>query len=184
VVKLSRWLMKVSCDWVILLSLVVFVLFMIFVLPAQSRQADVDTGGAGSPDMSLFYAPETLFDFAEAYGPDGRQAYIQARLTFDVVWPLVYAFFLTTSLSWLLNKGLKAGSFWRCLNLFPVMGLILDYFENLAAVLVMVRYPTRAVLPAYLALVFTPLKWIFVGGSFMLVLIGGVIVLVKRVKKQ
>ncbi len=172
--------MKVSRGWVVLLSLLIFVLFMVFVLPVQSRQADADTGGAGSPDMSLFYAPETLFDFAEAYGPDGRQAYIQARLTFDVVWPLVYAFFLTTSLSWLLNNGLKAGSFWRCLNLFPVTGLVLDYFENLTAVLVMARYPTRAVLPAYLASIFTPVKWAFVSGSFVLLLIAGAIALIKR----
>ena len=51
--------------------------------------------------------------FAEAFGPAGRQAYIEARLTFDVIWPLVYAFFLITTISWLADRAFRPGSPWR-----------------------------------------------------------------------
>ena len=73
--------------------------------------------------------------------PAGRQAYIEARLTFDVIWPLVYAFFLITTISWLADWAFRPGSPWRLLNLVPVLGIVLDFLENGASVIVMARYP-------------------------------------------
>ena len=54
----------------------------------------------------------------------------------------------------------------------PVIGMVLDYLENLAASTVMLRYPARTPIVDTLAVVFTPLKWAFVGGSFIVLLVG------------
>ncbi len=169
---LLHWLKKAAQGWLALLGLVIFAAFMIFVLPMQAQQAEESSGGAGSPDTALFYSPQTLYDFAESYGPEGRRAYIQARLTFDMIWPLVYCLFLTTSLGWVFQRGFPEESPWQIARLAPIMGLSMDYFENIATVIVMARYPQRTPLAAGLAVIFTPLKWLFVGGSFLLLMIG------------
>ena len=69
----------------------IFVLFTALVLPGRSTRAQVETRAAGSPDMSFFYTSDELYQMAEAYGQAGREAYIRARFTFDLIWPLVYA---------------------------------------------------------------------------------------------
>jgi hypothetical protein len=47
-----------------------------------------------------------------------------------------------------------------------------DYAENISTSWVMYRYPIPANLLAALAPWFTAIKWVFVGGSFGLLLIG------------
>jgi hypothetical protein len=121
---------------------------------------------------------------AEAYGAAGRQAYIRARLTFDVVWPLVYALFLVTGISWLYGRAFPPGSFWRSANLAPLLGILLDYAENLSTSLVMWRYPARTPVVDALASVFTLAKWFFVIGSFVLLLVGVLVGLARRLKTR
>ncbi|NBD35726.1 MAG: hypothetical protein GVY30_06970, partial [Chloroflexi bacterium] len=95
--RISVWLRNISTGWIALAALAIFLLFTALVLPRQAAQSEAETGEAGSPDTSLFYAPDELYRLAEAYGPSGRAAYIRARFTFDVIWPLVYTAFLSTA---------------------------------------------------------------------------------------
>ena len=118
---------------------------------------------------------------AEAYGEEGRRLYVRSRFTFDLIWPLVYAFFLTTSISWLYGRGFAAGSVWQLANLAPVLGAALDYLENTSASLVMVRYPARTPVVASLTPLFTLLKWTCVGGSFVLLALGLVAYIRRRI---
>jgi hypothetical protein len=170
--KLSQALYRLSTGWVALTALVIFLLFTALVLPQQSTAAEATAGGAGSPDTSLFYTPDALYRMAEAYGPAGRASYVRARLTFDVIWPVVYTLFLTTALSWLYARAFEPGRPWRLANLAPVLGALFDYAENLSTSLVMVRYPARTPGIDLLAPLFTLIKWLFVGGSFLLLLVG------------
>ena len=96
--QVSRWICRVSTGRVALAGLVVFVLFTALVLPQQARLADGSSGGAGSPDLSLWYSADDLYAMAESYGEAGRDAYVRARFTFDLVWPVVYTLFLATSI--------------------------------------------------------------------------------------
>ena len=169
--RLSHWIYERSTGWVTLIGLVVFLLFTALVLPAQSSQAESYSGAVGSPDTSLYYTPQQLYRFAESYGVEGRRSYVRARLTFDIVFPLVYTLFLTTSISWLVSKAAMPKPFWRQLNLVPLAGMLFDFLENGATATVMVRYPRTTPILAGLAGVFTTIKWAFVGGSFILLFI-------------
>ena len=71
----------------------------------QNARAKAYAGELGTPDTSLYYTAADLYRMAEGYGPQGRTAYIRARFTFDVAWPLVYLAFLVTALSWLINRA-------------------------------------------------------------------------------
>ncbi len=165
--KFVNWLVKISTGWVALAGLLVFLLFTILVLPGQASQAESYTGKAGSPDTSLFYSADQLYKFAERYGPQGREAYIRARLTFDFIWPLVYAAFLTTSISWLTQQAGQKSSLLRYANLVPFLGLGFDFLENISTSIVMMRFPSKTPILVSLAGYFTAIKWIFVAGSFL-----------------
>lgn len=172
ITKISNWLRRKSIGWVTLLALAVFILFTALVLPGQAASAEINTGSDRSPDTSFLYTAEDLYQIAEAYGEQGRAAYINARFSFDLIWPLVYALFLTTTLSWLIQRAFNPGSVWQLANLVPVFGMVFDYLENITASIVMARYPATTMIIDQLTPMFTLVKWVFVGGSFVLLAIG------------
>ena len=173
--KLSDWMRRVSTGWVALSALVIFLLFTALVLPGQASGAGADTEAAGSPDMSFYYTIDDLYRMAEAYGEEGREAYVRARFTFDLIWPLVYTLFLSTAISWVYGKAFVSGSLWQRANLVPVLGVLLDYLENISTSVVIMRYPSPTPVVDMLAGVLTMGKWVFVGGSFALLVVGVVI---------
>ncbi len=177
--RISDWLRRVSVGWVALLALLVFVLFSGLVLPQQAAKAEQETGGSDSPDTSFFYTPSDLYQMAESYGEVGRQAYIRARFTFDLIWPLVYAFFLTTAISWTFGRAFPSDSRWQGANLTPLLGTIFDYLENVSTSLVMFRYPDQTMVVDVLAPLFTVVKWGLLGASFVL-LLGGLVTMAWR----
>jgi hypothetical protein len=173
--RVSDWLTKVSTGWVALVGLIIFLLFSALVLPQQATKAEMETGSSDSPDMSFFYSPSDLYEMAEAYGERGRDAYVRARFTFDLIWPLVYTLFLATAISWVLGRAFAPDSRWQRANLAPLMGALFDYLENLSTSLVMLRFPDQTLVVDLLAPAFTALKWTFLGASFVL-LTGGIVV--------
>ncbi|MGD9147991.1 MAG: hypothetical protein PVI80_20660 [Anaerolineae bacterium] len=177
--RISDWMRRVSTGWVALAALLIFLLFTALVLPQQAAKSQQETGSAVSPDTSFFYAPADLYQIAESYGEAGREAYIRARFTFDLVWPMVYTLFLATAISWVFGKAFAPDSLWQRANLVPLVGALFDYLENLSTSLVMLRYPAQTPVVDLLAPVFTALKWGFLGVSFVL-LCGGIVVAVWR----
>ncbi|MDX9956101.1 MAG: hypothetical protein RBT75_18525 [Anaerolineae bacterium] len=171
--RLSTAIHRLATGWATLATTAIFILFMALVLPGQAAAAQAIAGGVGAPDTSFWYTPADLYRMAAAYGPEGRAAYIHARWTFDVIWPVVYTAFLALALSWVSRRVFAPASRWQWANLVPTAGMVLDYLENSAASLVMARYPALTPGVVHLAPVFTLAKWIFVTGSFVLLLIGG-----------
>ena len=181
--KLSALLQRLSLGSVVLLATLIFIVFTATVLPRQSAAAEANGAGAATPDLSFFYTPTELVRMAEAYGVDGRQAYVRARFTFDVAWPLVYTFFLVTTTSWLFRRGFPAESRWQFANLVPLLAALFDFLENMTTSWVMLRFPDQAPLAGILASLATPLKWIFVGGSFLLLVVGIVAAIVTAIRR-
>jgi hypothetical protein len=173
--RLSDWIHRISKGWVALTALVVFLLFTALVLPDQSSKASTEVKAAGSPDMSFFYTTSDLDRMADAYGQAGREAYIRARFTFDLIWPVVYTVFLCTTISWVYRKAFALGSLWQRMNLVPVFAILFDYLENITTSLVMLQFPNRLPLVATLAPVFTMGKWILVTASIVLLSVGAVV---------
>lgn len=175
--QISKWVRQGSTGWVALAALLVFLVFTVLVLPRQARQAEQATGSAASPDTSFLYTPADLYRMAESYGEQGRHAYVRARFTFDLVWPLVYTLFLVTAVSWVFGRAFAPDSRWQRANLAPLLGALFDYLENLSTSLVMLRYPAHTPAVDLLAPLFTALKWGLLGVSFLL-LLGGLVLFV------
>lgn len=178
--KLSIWICQKSTGRIATFALGVFTVFLVFVLPAQTRSS-IDN--AGTPDLSFRYSVDDLYRMSEAYGAQGRQEYVRVRFTFDLVWPLVYGFFMVTAVSWFFVKAFPVESVWQRVNLIPVLGVIFDYLENISTSIVMARYPARTMGIDLLATVFTPVKWVLVGLGFVLLLVGLVLAAWNRFRK-
>ncbi len=169
---LSRWLYKISSGWATLIALAIFLAFSVTVLPDQSAKAEEYSQGVGGPDTSLFYSAEDLYNMAEVYGESGRVEFVHARFTFDLAFPAVYGFFLVTAISWIFKQFVGEKSLWRLVNYFPVFAVIFDLLENISTSMVMQAYPVQSPIAVSLAPIFTPIKWFFVGGSFLILVAG------------
>lgn len=181
--RLSGWITGVSTGRTAAAALVIFLLFTAIVLPDQAAKAELSSGSDESPDTSFFYTAKDLYRMAEDYGEEGRSAYIRARFTFDVIWPLVYTAFLITAAGWLARR-LAAGTRWETLNLLPLAGMLFDFMENSAASLVFARFPATTPVIDVLTPFFTMLKWIFLGLSFALLAAGAVLAAWKKVRNS
>jgi hypothetical protein len=170
--KMRKWF-HLSIDripnWFGLLSTLIFVLFIIVVLPQQSNLA-TSYGLKESVDTSWFYNAKELYRIAESYGSIGRQFYIYQRWTFDLIWPFVYFSFIF-SLSALLYKSIGLSKTNRWILSFIYLGIVFDFLENTMVTLVMIRYPSSTFIIADFAGTATSLKWIFIGLGFLILIL-------------
>jgi hypothetical protein len=180
----SKWLYRISTGRITLAGLFVFLLFISFVLPTQANDTGRTNQDSGSPDMSFYYTTSELYKMAANYGEEGRAAYIRARFTFDLIWPLVYMGFLCTSISWIFKQISLQDSRWGILNITPLLGMIFDYFENISTSIVMYRYPMPTDVFAGIAPFMTAVKWLFVSGSFVILSIGVIIYIWQFIRKH
>lgn len=145
-----------------LLGTGLFVFFLVAVLPQEAAKGTA-LGLVDSIDSAFFYSPARLYAIAEAYGEQGRAFYIQQRFSFDVIWPLVYGFFV---FSWL-NLWLRSQ---RWVLIFSWLPVGLDFLENISAAFVLSRFPVRVDGVAMMASAFTLLKWVTLYSALVLVM--------------
>lgn len=177
--KICDYIVEKSNKKILIISTIIFVFFMIVVLPKVSVYTEEVTGSSNSPDTSLIYSSDDLFKIASDYGEEGRDAYIFLRCTFDVVWPIVYFMFLA-SLMGVLIKKLQLKETYKYLIILPVFSILFDYFENITSVIVMYKYPTEMLFFANITPYMTLLKWIFIGVSFIIIVILIIMSLIKK----
>ena len=163
--KLSKFFYTIATVWVVLASTILLILFCVVFLPQFSQQSILYTNGAGLPDLKFSYTGSQLYSMAEAYGAAGRQYFINSHWTYDLVFPILYTFFLIVSISGLLRNRLPSSSGWTLLNLVPLIAFIFDLGENAATSLVMLAYPRTNIVAQAFSPVFTPVKWIGVLAS-------------------
>jgi hypothetical protein len=155
-------------NWkVVIISAILFVLFIAVVLPNVSAYTEEVVGGLGSPDTSFFYSGADLYRIAESYGEDGRSNYVLLRWTFDVVWPLVYLFFLF-SLSVQLSKSFKS-KWLNHIHWIPILATVFDFLENILITIVMVIFPVKILWLGNIAAMSTLAKWVLLYASFALI---------------
>ncbi|OEF96578.1 hypothetical protein [Desulfuribacillus alkaliarsenatis] len=169
--KISEWCYRNINVKIFLAVAIIFVLFMILVLPQVAEHSYEVTGTKSSPDTSFYYTASILYEIAEAYGEQGRVYYISSRFTFDVIWPIVYGVFLIAALTFVYQR-ISIESRWRRIHLLPFVGVGFDFLENIGASIVMARYPKTTPIIAELTPVFTLLKWISIYASFFFLLVG------------
>lgn len=166
--RLKRW----DRWWLLILSSGLFLVFMVIVLPVQAQQAAEYASDSQSPDTSFLLGPSELYDIAAAYGPTGRRQYIQARWTFDVIFPLVYGLFFFSAINSTLRRVWPNRPWLSRLALLAPAAIAADLLENSALSGLMALYPRQIAGLAILATALSTLKWLLVSLA-MVVALGG-----------
>ncbi|TVP95807.1 MAG: hypothetical protein EA374_03205 [Acholeplasmatales bacterium] len=139
--------------------------FMGWVLPREAARLASKAQMSQSPDTTFFYSRNELYALAEAYGEAGRQAYIESRVRFDILWPLVYGLFFWHLLyvTWPHHRRLL----W-----LPWLAVALDLLENSLVSIVFLRFPAATDPAAHVAGFVTAGKWVIITITACLALYG------------
>ena len=146
------------------------VLFMVITLPLLSLiypAADEMV----SLDDPVFYTPEEAFLIMESWDDGGRTYQLWFHLTWDLIFPILGFLLVGLSISWLLQRGFRPGSKLQRLNLLA-LGPVFDLLENICLVSMILIYPARPVVLAWLKTLFTLSKYGFMILIILVVLIG------------
>jgi hypothetical protein len=147
----------------LILSWIVFTVFMITVLPNVALATE-EAGLVGSIDTNFSFDPNSILQIIIDYGPEGRRYYLIQRWTFDAIYPLVYALPLAFSIWGLLLRSKYIRWAW-----LPMFAASFDYFENIAYSLLMLSFPNIGVNGVSIGVVLSAIKWLLLGSSYVVV---------------
>lgn len=122
------------------------------------------------PDAKFTYTPDDVHAMFSAYGATGRRRYVRNAVTLDLLFPCIYASFLTLVLVRLTSQLTSPPAVLRLLSFTPLLAGICDLLENPCLVMLAWVYPLRRDWLARVASSFTRLKWILVAASALLVI--------------
>jgi hypothetical protein len=179
--KILKKIYDKSNGILLIISSVLFVIFMATVLPYVSYWTEVVKELPAGPDTLFTWNINEYYSVRSTFGEEGRRLYIILRWTFDVVWPMVYTFFYFIAISFLAKKTKDSiGYKWL---LIPVFAVVFDFAENTMATIFMAMFPSSSDVVVRLLIVSSNAKWAFVGLSFVVIIYLGIKWVVKSLAK-
>lgn len=170
--NLSNTLKKYANGWLVLLLLAGEMFFNLVILPGQQAKLESTPGAAGPIDLLFFYTPEKVYGMIASYGDEIRASYRTFELTGDIAYPIVYTLFFSLAITWLFQRGFPTSSNMHKYNVVPFGAWLFDLFENLCIVAMLSIYPATPAALAWVATIFTMIKWLFVVPTVLLLLYG------------
>lgn len=180
--NLSDRFYKWTNGWLVFILFLLDAFFGGFLLPLIQGIMQGGQGGIKPLDLMLFATPEKIFDMIEKYGD--RVFYRNVELTVDIVYPIVYLFFFGLLISWLFQRGFASNSSMRKFNIVPFGAWFFDLLENLTIVVLLTIFPSQPIALGWILFLFSTIKWLFVGDTILLILIGFAMAAKNRFKKQ
>ncbi|HYE83711.1 MAG TPA: hypothetical protein VEG39_16300, partial [Clostridia bacterium] len=140
------------------------------------------TGGQSILDMEMLkgYSVERAYEILEALGEEGRTFNMRYIVPLDFPFPLSYGLFYFVTLTLIMQSIRKnMGRPWL-IGIVGLVAALFDWLENIMIIRLLQNYPTRLEGVAKLASVFTQLKSLFVMGSMLIIVVGLVVVIIKK----
>jgi hypothetical protein len=158
---------------------------MFYVMPLAAGIMAFAANNSVMPlDLMFFYTPAQAFEMMDRYGKAGRSVYLKIELTADIIYPIIYTLFFGLLLSWLFQRAFKPESKMQKWNVMPVGAWFFDLLENVGVVSMLMMYPSKPDVLAWLTMLFGLLKWAFFLVTMGLVLVGLVRAAMNRFRKQ
>lgn len=141
------------------------------------------SGGASIPDMEMFgYSPQQAYDILTAQGENGRAFYLHSIIPQDFLFPLLYALFYATTLTYMAQRLLPADHVFQHIGLLGLSAGLADWAENLVLLGLLLNYPQRLDTLAMVANIFTLVKASLSMFTMGLILIGMGWLMVKTIR--
>ncbi|RMG32798.1 MAG: hypothetical protein D6732_12950 [Methanobacteriota archaeon] len=176
IAKLQRYATGRLVFLLFLLTTIVYLVIVLYTIPAVTAQA---------PDLKLFdmspggYSAEYASQLLKAIGPTGRKVYLNLQLPIDFIYPGLFAVTYTLMLIWLFGKRFNIKSKLFFLTLIPAFAGLFDYFENIGIILMLRSFPKLSVTLVQVTSWFSITKSILTIATYILLLIGLVMLIVK-----
>ncbi len=129
------------------------------------------------------YNAEYAKNLFDNLGAIGREAYLFRQIPVDMIYPLLFAVTYSLLLTFLFKKSFNPKSKINGLSLIPIVGGLFDYLENVGIIIMLSIYPIFSESLANITNVFSVLKSIFITLFFVLLVVGIVGLIVKKVIK-
>jgi hypothetical protein len=183
IIKISNAVKKYAKGWIILILLALYILFNLAIMPVAQAKLEAFSGGTGPIDLKFFYTPEKVYSMLASYGEEGRTIYRNFELFVDIIYPIIYSLFFSLLIAWLFNRGFASKSKLQNLNVIPFTVWFFDLLENICIVTMISLFPSKIIVIAWLATLFTMFKWCLFGVSIVLVLTGITTAVINSFKK-
>ncbi len=169
----------------VIFSFVLFMLmyFLINYSPFGLSKLVEITGGHSILDMEMKgYSVDRAYEVLDALGGEGRAFDMKYIIPLDFPFPLSYGlfYFVTLTLIWK-NIRSKTGRPW-IIGLIGLCATIFDWLENIMIIYLLHDYPQRNNEVVKIASIFTQLKSLFISISILLIVVGVLALLFKKLK--
>ena len=179
--KFHSW----TTGWRVFILFLAEALMMGYIMPLAGGILALAANNSVLPlDLMFFYTPGQAFEMLDKYGEAGRSVYFKIELTADIIYPIIYTLFYGLLLSWLFQRAFKPGSKMQKWNVMPVGAWFFDLLENIGIVSMLLFYPSKSAILAWLTMIIGSFKWGFFVVTVVLVLIGLVRAAMNRFRKQ
>lgn len=141
------------------------------------------TGGQNILDLEMGgYSVEKAYDVLEGLGEEGRAFNLKYIIPIDLLFPITYGLFYFVTLTWLATGLFQRMKHPWLIGLIGWVAPVFDFFENWNIYRLLTHYPERLERVAQMADIWTRLKAVSVGISTILVVVGVIVLMVKRFK--
>jgi hypothetical protein len=171
-------------NWKTIAILILIALpFNLVIFPMRSARLK-ELAGKSTPiiDVMFAYTPAQVYELVPAYGEQGRQLYALTELTADLVYPIIYNSLLSLLMAIIFRGAFSSGSKLHKLPLLPLASWLADYLENVGITTILSSYPQELDAVAWVTSFFSTVKWTVCGASAAMIVIGLVVLLVKKIK--
>lgn len=163
--------------WLVGLFLVLIVLEFLS-LPAFEEFLQIDENTI-SLDKPQIYSPDKVHEILTEWGDSGRLKQFWLHITWDLLLPIMYFFFLGFLISLLSKRGFSRGSNLQYLNLVSLVAVV-DQLENISLFVLIFVYPVKISVFCWLKTGFTLIKYYIFGPAILFALVFAAIFAVKN----
>lgn len=132
-----------------------------------------------SLDKPQLYSPEAVYEILTHWGEEGRIKQFWIHITWDLLLPVLYFFFLGFLISWIAKRGFKPGSKMRLLNLVALVAVV-DLLENIFLFILIFIYPANVYILGLIKTGLTLIKYYVFGPAILFALVASTVFAIKN----
>lgn len=180
--NLKNYLFKKADAKHLLICGILFIMFNIVIFPYLQNRID-PTGQHSMLDLLFGYSIHEAYYILDAIGEEGRLAHLIATSAADMIYPPVYALFLSLIIAVMMKKLKLTDGILSFLVFFPFLIMAFDFMENSAIIIMLSSFPY---LPEWAVMTGSyagMAKWVSTAIVILIILIPGVRIFINKIFK-
>jgi len=130
------------------------------------------------------YSSEYAHQLFDTLGEKGRSEYLFKQIPIDMIYPGLFALAYSLLLFYLFKKSFKLNKKIYILSLVPIVAGLFDYLENIGIIVMISIYPQFLSSIANITNIFSLAKSLFTTLFFVLLIVGVVTLIVKKIRNN